>query len=579
MESKKVLLCGIFALAIIVVSLGFVSAAYVAGGGVRIINGTSGFNVINNGSAHVNFSVAGSGQNSSNSILINVTFRNGSAYGFTAPNTLNNANINVTFYANLSNGTWVKIGNSSTCVLHGAEANFGTCFGNITVNGTSGYDVSSLFGSEGIFSINATVTNGTDNATILSFANLSNAVVIDNKQPQVSLGSWASPVGAGKNFTGNLVFNISVNDSGIGIQSVVLNISNGTAALQNYTVVMTAEGTPTQGSSTPIRYAVSISTSEYIDGRYNISIIANDSLNNINSTTIFSWGLLFDNTVPAGTVTCTPSTVSSGSTITCTCSGTDGTSGVNSTSITANPSTSNTGSHTSSCIVIDTAGNANTISGTYNVELTGGGSPSGSSSSSSSSTSATPSTTVAKTTVTLQAGESTILSEGLGSAYGLKSVEVKVSGASEDVKITVNKYDSRPAAVSVEKAGEVYKYLEINVENVEDKLDKGTITMQVLKSWVSSNDLSKEDIAMYKFSNGEWKELTTTFVEEEGNNYIYSVEVDSFSYFAIGDRTEQAIATTQAPEEEAGIGTAMWIGIIVVALILVLLILWLMKKK
>jgi len=61
---------------------------------------------------------------------------------------------------------------------------------------------------------------------------------------------------------------------------------------------------------------------------------------------------------PTPTFSCAPTSVYATETITCSCSGTDASSGVVSTSYTTNPSTSTTGTFDTSCTITDNAGNS-----------------------------------------------------------------------------------------------------------------------------------------------------------------------------------------------------------------------------
>ncbi|MDP3027513.1 MAG: PGF-pre-PGF domain-containing protein, partial [Nanoarchaeota archaeon] len=157
------------------------------------------------------------------------------------------------------------------------------------------------------------------------------------------------------------------------------------------------------------------------------------------------------------------------------------------------------------------------------------------------------------------------------SDFGIKEITIKVNNEAQNVKVNVAKYDSKPSEVPVEKSGSIYKYLEIKGDNLGDKLKQATITIEVEKSWLEENGLDKRDIVIFKFEDGEWKELPTilkeattitgqtiseieskgffswleiifsritgraiTRQEEAISSYIYEVKTDSFGYFVIG---------------------------------------------
>ena len=123
------------------------------------------------------------------------------------------------------------------------------------------------------------------------------------------------------------------------------------------------------------------------DGVYVFNVTTNDTVDNENSTA--SRTITLDTTDPVATLSCLPSSVSQGDTVTCTCSGTDGGSGINSalTSAATTPSTASTGTYTVSgtCSVSDYAGNSASATDTYSVSGVSSGSSSGGGGSSSTS--------------------------------------------------------------------------------------------------------------------------------------------------------------------------------------------------
>ncbi len=283
-------------------------------------------------------------------------------------------------------------------------------------------------------------------------------------------------------------------------------------------------------------------TTKFPDGPYNISIIVNDTNGNINRTTNISVNI--DNTAPTGSATCTPATVNLGDTVTCSCSVTDATSGENSsvTSITGSPSTTSTGTFTETCSFADLAGNTGTTTAQYTVEQGGSGAGAGGAGA------AAETKTHSWTKIT--PGVVSIM-KNFDPEIGVKEIEITVTNEAQNVKITVTKYDDKPANVTVEKTGKVYRYLQVNAKNLEEKLEKAKMTVQVAKNWTTENSVDKENVALFKFdeTSSEWNELTTklttTYTEEDDNYYYYESELTSFSYFAIG-----AKAVEEAPEEE-----------------------------
>ena len=375
------------------------------------------------------------------------------------------------------------------------------------------------------------------------------------------------------NYSGSFEFNASVLDNyltGAGISTigvrVFINITNSSGQ-QNATITLSnVSGNYWNGT---------INTAQFPDGVYNISVWVNDTSNNLNNSAS-SFNVTFDQTNPTASVVCSPATLKTGDVVTCTCSPSDPTSGINSsaTSITANPSTSNTGTFSESCSFADMAGNTGSTSTTYIVEQSGSGATSSTGTSSGSqvavtSTDDTAATEKSYTFTTITPGTPAVKSDFNADA-GISEIILEVSEAASDVMVIVTEHDGKPSAVSVAKNGEIYKYLQIETENLDGKLEKATIKVQVEKSWVSGNVEDMNDVAVFKFDGSDWNELTTTYDSEDDTYYYYTAEVSSFSYFAIGEKAveagEEATTTGTVPE---GSSKFMWIAIAIILLAII----------
>jgi len=165
------------------------------------------------------------------------------------------------------------------------------------------------------------------------------------------------------------------------------------------------------------------------------------------------------------------------------------------------------------------------------------------------------------------------------SEIGIKQIQIEVNNEAQNVKITVRKYNNKPANVSVEKTGKVYRYLQIGTENLEGKLEKGIVTIQVEKNWMIENSVERGDVALFKFdkSSEKWNELITNYVDEDDNYYYYDAELTSFSYFAIGEKSVEG--------EKVSIGekilgkNLLWLWILIGAVILAAAVAWVIYKR
>jgi PGF-pre-PGF domain-containing protein len=310
-------------------------------------------------------------------------------------------------------------------------------------------------------------------------------------------------------------------------------------------------------------------------GIHYYNVTANDSATNSNTTPTYTF--VYDVTDPIATLSCSPSSVSAGALVTCTCSGTDNISGINSalTSAATTPSTSSTGTFTvTGCSVTDYAGNSDTATDTYTVTSGGGsGSPE------------PPKKTHSWTKIT--PGAATIMKD-FDEELGIKQISIEVNNPAQNVKITVTKYDGKPANVSVEKSGKVYRYLHVEAKNLNEKLKKGIVRVQVEKSWISNNGLEIANLSVFKFNgnSNKWDELNTNYVEADDDYYYYDAEVDAFSYFAISEKT---VVDEEGEEKEDKILSDevtsvlkkwwFWLIIGVVVVLIVLLVLIKTNKK
>ena len=132
----------------------------------------------------------------------------------------------------------------------------------------------------------------------------------------------------------------------------------------------------------------------------------------------------------------------------------------------------------------------------------------------------------------------TVLIDDFEEDYGINSIRIVVGEESKQAKITVRKYHAKPEDVFVEAPGIVYKYLQIETENFEN-LTKATVSIKVMGSWTSENDVDIENVSLYRFdeSLSEWIKLDTNFVNGNGTHYFYDTILNSFSFFAISGET------------------------------------------
>ena len=351
--------------------------------------------------------------------------------------------------------------------------------------------------------------------------------------------------------------------------TISLNWTAGGDLESNYSIYISNDsgtGWFKKGENDSVTGFLFVNTTE---GNYSFKVSGVDLLGREGTNTSVLY-MNVDTTDPVITHSCSPRDVYAGETITCTCTAIDGIDGDPTISFTSSPSTSDTGSYTTTCTATDSASNSDTSTISYVVGVIKSGG------------------TVDTTTQPLQKihswgliipGVPAIIKD-FDSEIGIKQIQIDVGNSAQNVKITVTKYSAKPAEVSVAKTGKVNKYLQIEATNLENKLEKGTITIQIEKSWFFSNSLDKEDIALFKFDETleEWNGLTTTYTESDDTYNYYDVELTSFSYFAIAE-TEEAIVSGGQPLIGGEEGTSTWIWIVIAIVIILVVVFWQKKTK
>jgi len=160
---------------------------------------------------------------------------------------------------------------------------------------------------------------------------------------------------------------------------------------------------------------------------------------------------------------------------------------------------------------------------------------------------------------------------------GVKEININVNSEAENVKVNVIKYGEKPSSVSTAKTGKVYQYLQIETENLESKLDKATVQFRAEKSWASNNGLTKDVVGVFRFNEGTnaWDELPATTSGEDDSYYYYTVDLISFSYFAISEKAVLESGGDDTTEDgspdlgDEGGSSLTWLWILIGVLVVV----------
>ncbi len=107
---------------------------------------------------------------------------------------------------------------------------------------------------------------------------------------------------------------------------------------------------------------------------------------------------------------------------------------------------------------------------------------------------------------------------------------------------------SLPGSITPPKS-ETYQYLEITLHRLESAdFDEAVISFNVPVGYLSAMGMGTTDVALMRYTDGQWVHLETTLVKEEGGRAYYEAVTPGFSVFAI--TLEKDGATIAAPEAE-----------------------------
>jgi len=311
-----------------------------------------------------------------------------------------------------------------------------------------------------------------------------------------------------------------------------------------------------------------------------------------------------DNANPGGmTLNC--NSVFVGGSRECSCSATDNSVVMGGTISYAysGDSTATAGSTTATCTATDLAGNTNQTSIAYNVVA--------SSSSSSGGGSAQQQVLgdYAKEIWTVLDPGTTTTLEVANGVVGVTSVEFDTTEKVWGAWMKVERKDSLPVSVNA-FSGTVYKNIEItkSIALKEELIKDAKVDFKVTKAWLTENKVGKANIALYRYVDSKWVELSTVLGEDDGTYVHYTATTPGFSYFVIAEKVSATPLTTEEVAKEAAEGGAAavpeeapaeavaegaaageasapvkipwkWIVPIIIAIIAIAALVWLMKKK
>jgi len=163
--------------------------------------------------------------------------------------------------------------------------------------------------------------------------------------------------------------------------------------------------------------------------------------------------------------------------------------------------------------------------------------------------SVTPTGGYAITIATITAGSSVNVAVQNVPVTGL---EIAVNGTATNVQVTIEESATTPTGIAIASPGTTFGYLDINTQNITDEqINYVKISFKVGKAAMSATD--KTSISLYRYTNGEWVQLPTQIISEDGTYVYYEAVSPGLSVFVISTSTPittivTTTTTTPAPQ-------------------------------
>lgn len=410
-----------------------------------------------------------------------------------------------------------RIGNSSGVKLSGSlTLAQGTMFNG---NWTASVNIGSLVeGKRYNVTLNATDYNRNSNATRLSNFSF-------NRAPKITFTQPHNTTYANNTVSFNMTANENLTTAYVQLLGSNFTMANASGQWQYFNASM-------------------------IDKKHTATFWFNDTYGFWNSTTTY---FTVDVTAPSVSITLSETSLYVNNGVTITCSASDATSGVASSSVSVRKpsgstvsatsgasfsSTSEEGTYTVTCSATDNAGNSRSTTSTFattnrptGVGGTGGGGT-------------TPTQSAAKSWGSIAAGSQATMAIAT-TGIEFTQIEFQVKEGVTQPSITVKPLSSQPTSVSSAAPGKVYSYIEVTKNNLDDsKISAAAIKFKVSKQWISNNSVDKAKVWLNRYSGGQWARYAATLLSEDAGYVYYSASVPGFSVFAI---TGEAAAAQPPP--------------------------------
>lgn len=138
----------------------------------------------------------------------------------------------------------------------------------------------------------------------------------------------------------------------------------------------------------------------------------------------------------------------------------------------------------------------------------------------------------------------------------VQTVTITTSDGTGRILLTVDQARNGPEGLK----GPVYQYLNAQLSGMtDDEIREADFSFRVPAAWLKAEGILPTEITLWRFHDGAWQELPTSFVSEEGGWVEFTATTPGFSIFAIATGDGQKVAVTThpvVPNANAGTDTA-----------------------
>jgi PGF-pre-PGF domain-containing protein len=134
------------------------------------------------------------------------------------------------------------------------------------------------------------------------------------------------------------------------------------------------------------------------------------------------------------------------------------------------------------------------------------------------------------------------------SLLDIRQLNLTVNSTAYNVKLIISTLGSKPAEISANPLGTLYKYLNITTQNLADQsITDARIKFRVNKSWYSTSNLNVSTTVLNRYSNNKWTSLKTMLLSNDSNYYYFEAQSPGFSIFAVTASPNAAPAPSTCP--------------------------------